>query len=98
METARDAALDADLQAVILRPAAVLGEANRAVAEVRAERVRVDAWIRLQRARRQLIDVALALVVDAAPADVPDFDGHRARQLAFDRQIPVPRPGHLEHG
>ena len=76
---------------MVLRPAGVLGEADHPEAEVRPQRVRVDARVRLNRAGLQLIDVHFPLVVRRPPAHVGDFDGGRPRQFALDGHVPVPR-------
>ena len=63
LEAVLVAAIGADLQAVVLRVAGVLRQADDAVALVGPQRGDVDAGIRLERARQQLVDVALALQV-----------------------------------
>ena len=70
VEPFRVAAVDTQLEAVVLRVAGILRQADDAVALVGAERVGIDAGVRLDRACRQLVDVALALQVEAAAADV----------------------------
>ena len=88
--------LDAHLQPVVLRSTRVLGQADRSVAQIRPQGIGIHAGIGLQRARRQLIDIALALVVQPAPADVPDLDAGLQRQLALNGKVPVPGARHVE--
>jgi hypothetical protein len=60
----------ADLQRVVFRAAAVLRQTNDAVALVGAQRRDVHAGVGRHHTERQLIDVALPLEVQPAPADV----------------------------
>ena len=82
------AAIGADLQAVVPRAARVLGHADDAVALVGTQRRDVHARVGLKRARRQLVDVPLALQIDAAAADVGDVHGEAERNLALDADAP----------
>ena len=90
--------LHADLQAMILRPAGVFGDADRAVAKIRSQRIGVHTRVGLDGSRLQLVDVALPLIVQSAAADVSDFDRRVPGQLALDRHIPVPGKRHVEDG
>jgi hypothetical protein len=71
-------AVGADLQA-LYATSGVLRQADRAVAEIRAQRRDVHARVRLERAGRQLVDVALALQIAPRPADVGDVDDEAKR-------------------
>src|SRR5262245_29943226 len=82
---------------MIHREAGILGQPENAQSEVRAKRIWIDARIRLRGPGQKLIDVALPLVVNAAPADISDFDCRFARQLALHGNVPVPGRGNLEH-
>ena len=77
------ASVGAHLQTVVDRAARVLRQSNRAVPFVRPERGDVDAGIRLNRARQQLVDVAFARQVLAFASDVAHVDDDAARDLAL---------------
>ena len=88
-EAAAEAPLDADLQPVVDRASGVLGQPDRAVAQVGTQRRDVDARVGLDRARLQLVEVALALQVQPPAADVRDVCHDAPRQLALQREAPV---------
>src|SRR5262249_43737076 len=69
----------------------VVGNANRIEALVGTQEVSIDAGVGLQRARQQLVEVALALPVQAALADVTDFEGRVETKLALKSSVPGPR-------
>ena len=75
----------------------VLGQAQNTQTGVRSKCIDVHARIRLDRSRQELINVALALVVDATAADVADLDRGSPADIALERGVPVPRCRDLEH-
>src|SRR5207247_323116 len=65
LQALAEPALHAYLKAVVVGNAGVLRNADDPHTKEWPQRVRIDIWIRLQRPRKQLVDVALALVVNA---------------------------------
>ena len=90
--------LDAHLQSVVARASAILRDTNDAHPKIGPQCIRIDPWVGLQRSRQQLIDVALALIVQSAAADIANLHGGSAEDLALESAVPFPGGGNLEHG
>src|SRR5260370_16056740 len=97
VQALRESALDAHLQAMVHGSSGVLRDAENSKSQKGPQRVRVDAWVRLNRAGQKLVDIALPLVVKAAPSNVADLHGRAPADIALKGCIPVPGRGDLEH-
>ena len=95
-EAGGEAAFDANLEAVVHGRSGVFGDADDAHAEIGAEGIDVDARVGEDGARLELVDVAFALVMNAAAADVADFHGEIPGELASEGGVPVPGHGDFE--
>ena len=97
-QTVAEPPLQAELQAVVLRPAGVLGEPDGGEAQIGTEREVVDPRVRQLGAGLELVDVALALEVRPHPAHVGDVGRDVPGKLALEGEAPTVGRGVIEDG
>ena len=79
------------MQRVVPSPSRILGETDNPEAAKRPQGVGVDSRISLHSSRRQLVDIALPLVVVATASHVGDFQREARGQLSLQCHVPHER-------
>src|SRR4029450_12936364 len=88
LQARRHAAVRADLQRVVLSPARILGKPDNPEPAIRSQSVGIHSRIRLHSSRRQLVYVALPLVVVATASNVGNLESEARSQLPLQRDVP----------
>jgi hypothetical protein len=87
-----------DMQRVVFRCPVIVSSTDETETLVRSQIIRGHTWIGLNGSRKELVDVALALLVQTATVNITNFNRRVEADLPLIRSIPCPGFRILENG